>query len=734
MKTKVYFLSICSLLFFLAACNLFKAPKNRKEAYTSILINKQYKLTIEPNNFKLSFLDSKNNTIVPSHEKSGLSIAGENIISSSKVSGNHEQKETHRYQVVTESGIKALVTITSSNQTLSIKVNLENADKKNISVHFGGMPMAHGLGDAGAYRESFNLIQNKNNVYKIINNGGSQRWTSTFAIFPKNSLAGVFFDEGQKTVTITPKEYTMEIKNKREATFYYFIGDMHSIYKNYKSIRTQKGYPTIKPKSRLFELGWESWDALGWNTNQATVQNILQKFLNNGYPIKWAITGSGFWEKGGTTTSFGKWGKKFPKPTKFKSWMHSSDIKWMIGLRTNFIPEGGPYYPSTTKRDKNLKVKTFKGNNLSILAKENNYFIKDKKGKALLLTSSIFPIVPSYLLDGNAFGAAQWYEKEYRKWNIDGIKEDTMMHLDSLTTIFNKPIVEIAKNKGLVMSRNGAFSAAGTLQRINDTGVGNLSHRIPINYLQYAASGFPNVYSDVAGVHNMKNLKDVDRSIRHTWLLSLTSGLAVGAYPSTWPIEKQKIFKKAIDFHYTITPYIYSEAIKGYHSGYPTTLTPLTIAFPKDTIVPELENFQWMLGTSILATPMLKNYKSKKMDIYLPKGIWFDYDTETKYTGPLILSEFKIPLKKTPCFVGGKGIIIERKKDFLIAKIYPIEKKRDLKFYDTKGNLRNIISVKNTNWHSITITNTTTGLKVAHFKNKNSIEFEISKGHNYKVQ
>ena len=70
----------------------------------------------------------------------------------------------------------------------------------------------------------------------------------------------------------------MTVTKQGEATFYYFLGDPKTIYSNYKKVREEQGYQDVKPKFRLFEVGWESWDALGWNTNQFTVQEILQKF------------------------------------------------------------------------------------------------------------------------------------------------------------------------------------------------------------------------------------------------------------------------------------------------------------------------------------------------------------------------------------------------------------------------------------------------------------------------
>ena len=374
---------------------------------------------------------------------------------------------------------------------------------------------------------------------------------------------------------------------------------------------------------------------------------------------------------------------------------------------------------------------------MSVEAKAKGFLVKQSNGKALKITSGIFPIVPSYLLDGNAPGAAEWYEDQFKKWDVDGIKEDTMMDIDSLTDIYNIPITKIAQQGGLVMARNGEFTAPGTLLRINDTNVGEISKRIPVNYLQYASSGFPNVYSDVAGVHNMHNLKDTDRSIRHTWLLALTAGLAVGAYPDKWPVEKRDIFKKAIDFHYRITPYLYNAALDSYETGYPYTLTPLTIAFPQDSMVSKLQHFEWMIGESILASPLLKNHESGKMNIYFPKGTWYDYESGKRYEGPVTLADFEMPLDKTPCFVGGKGIIVLRDSDQapLRAKIYPTAEK-EVSYSFTYPDGQEPSSFKYKGWKSsenLLVMDITVNHQVPFHVEEASgaIGFEITPNHNY---
>lgn len=698
-----------------------------------VLKDGQYELRLENRTMQMEITSTSTAILVPKDPVSGLYLNKEPVVSTKLLKKSVNSLEL---SVKTEKNEEAKVEITYLSGVISLVVAPENEGSNHISIRFAGMPVAHGLGDAGGWNKTFDLAGVEEKQYKIENDGGRKRWLSTFCIFPKNSFGGVFFDRGKRNVILSEGTFQQNIETKGVCTFYFFTGNVKEIYSNYQKIRNEVGFQDIKPKSRLFELGWESWDALGWNTNQNTVREILSKFQTEGYPIRWAVTGSGFWDEGGTTTSFGRFGEKFSDPDQFKKWMHQNDIRWMIGLRTNLLPAGGPFYPVTEKRDKNLKVQSFYGNEKSDEAIEKKILLTDSNNVPIKISSKIFPIVPCYLIDGNKPAAAAWFQKSYNLWNVDGIKEDTMMDLGYETSIFNKPIAKIATEGGLVMARCGEFISPGTLQRINDTGVRELASRIPINYFQYAASGAPNVYSDVAGVHNMSNTLEMDLNIRHAWLLSLTAGMAVGAFPSKWQKEKQEIFKKVIDFHHTLVPYIFSAGMQAYLTGYPYTLSPMSLAYSSDEAAREFKNFQWMIGESVLATPLLKNYKDGKKDVYLPAGIWYDWETNKKFTGPVTLKKYEFPLKKSPCFIGGNGVVILRDRELkgLKARVYKVDKEVRAHFYTLDEGKNYWIEISNPDLDQVSVQKLATGEKVDLKRARGYIEFEIEEGKNYRVK
>jgi hypothetical protein len=49
-----------------------------------------------------------------------------------------------------------------------------------------------------------------------------------------------------------------------------------------------------------------------------------------------------------------------------------------------------------------------------------------------------------------------------------------------------------------------------------------------------------------------------------------------------------------------------------------------------------------------------------------------DYDTGKLYTGGRLLPSFPLPVGKTPLFVGGAGIVIERDGQQTVARVYPL--------------------------------------------------------------
>jgi len=668
-------------------------------ARAETIVAENYTIQIEEPGFRMGVLTSSG-VALPADSTTGLSFLGSKAVTSVRLS---QSNGIATYLVTNEKKHTALIELVTKPHTLELTVTLEHSASGNISMRVGSPGPGYGLGDLGAWEKNANLSA-KQKTYPVQHDGAEKRWLSSFIVFPKNGAAGACFERQHGEVSIGPDYYQMANTSTSKQKFYYYVGAMEEIYAAWRETRIAEGYPGVTPGMDGFELGFETWDLLRWKTNAATCQEAIQDFLEHGYNIRWAVTGSGFWQAQGTTVSFGQYNfSKYPEtnaplPPDFGDWCKARGIRWMIGQRTNFVKVGGPH--SSEPGESGVSIFDTSPNSQEGIDK--GFFLKDGRDGLVERTSGVFPTVPCYLLDGNVPGAAIWFKDLYDVWGVDGVKEDTMMATPD-HTIFNAPMRAIAESGALVMARCGAYSSPGTLTRINDTfGSKNMTLRCPINYLQYAASGAPNVYSDTVGFGGMR---DTTATMRHAWLLALTAGMAVSDSPwkQGWPEADQAKLKKAIDFHYTIGPYLYSAAVESHNTGYPHTMTPLPIAFPSDANTYNLANstnqqFQWMIGSSLLATPLLheKYSKTNLMNIYLPAGTWIDFETGTTYNGPTTLTDFDMPLDKTPVFVGGKGILLLRspQDDQCYVEVFPVSKDpQEATFYLDGG--KDVITIQN---------------------------------------
>jgi len=627
-----------------------------------------------------------------------------------------------------------------------------------IDARTAPMGPAYGLGDHGRNGQSTNVFGFSG--HDITNKGGEERFISTFAVFPARGFAQVLFEEGKKRVAINAAENKLGADGVEAVTgLYYFIGDMKRIYKDYQTVRRAEGYPDYLPKYEFFEVGYEAFGSLGWNTYQRSVMADLQEYLSRGYDLKWAVVGSGFWKgdrskpNEGSTTSFGIWddepdpagrndglpNPRYPDVEGFRQFLKDNGLKLFLGLRLNFkappedggnhyLPHDGPFVYEGTA---------------------NGYFLKDENGNPRKFTVN-FPKGNVYLLDTRNENALEWYVDGANLWGADGFKEDTMMisrlYQDGL---WNRSNARLMEEGYYVMVRNAAYSVPGDILRLEDT-AHNYNHDRPvINALNYAASGAPNVYADIiAGKYMTPPLTEDQKRyfVRNAMFGALVPAISVGLGP--WHLqnpEYEAAVKKAVDFHSMYAPYIYSAAVDSYHTGFPYTMTPLPIAFPDDPATYELANrttrqYEWMLGPSMLAAPAYgQDYATvASRDVYLPAGKWIDYETGAVYEGPVVLEDYPLPIDKIPVFIGGKGVLVSRELHGtrLFAEVFPIAKDGSkYKFTYPDGVAVSVIRNDNADWNpdTLVITDVTAEREVEFVYDpvKKSFKFELTPGHHY---
>lgn len=552
----------------------------------------------------------------------------------------------------------------------------------------GGMNPAYGLGDLGGWRSSLNAYGVKNLDYYAQQSSGTteQRFVSNFAVFPDRGLAQVAFDRGRLAVQIDGAATLLGVTGERMDGLHYFFGDMETIYGAYKEARGAAGYLDSRPDYTFFGVGYESYGALGYNTNQATITQSVTDYLAKGFPISWAVTGSGFWpyvgSAQGTTSSFGMWGEKYPDPDAYKRFFADNGIALILGLRQSFpaLPaDGGTYDPA-------------KDGPYVQEALDAGYFLADADGKALSFSTISFPSGRVYLIDPDNAEAVAWFVEHERLWEADGFKEDHMFNATANQTFAMNDLVNrvdeaLDADGALMMVRNSAYSVPGSILRINDTdynqGTGDRDRTV-INGLAYAASGQANYYPDIVGGRIMADLAtnaDKQRYLaRNAMYAAMSPSMSFGNEP--WVMSDASLVDAtltAAQWHAEYQPYIYAAAIASYESGYPYTATPLPIAYPTDAATYELvsksaKQYEWMLGTSLLVAPLYgaDATTATARDVYLPAGEWMDIETGETFTGPTTLTAYPQPFGKIPAFVGGDGVLVHEVDGALRARVFPM--------------------------------------------------------------
>jgi alpha-glucosidase (family GH31 glycosyl hydrolase) len=692
--------------------------------------------------FRYGFRKTDGTLLAPAHPVSGL-LAGspENLSQAESTKYLGETDSVYSFEVALENKNKIILRLKLDKETALFE--LENPDDEAIAMALrtAGVSPGYGLGDVLTnwwQRLTENKGKFQTEITGFVNydynssNGYASRMVSNFAIYPPNQFGLINIDPGAKIVVNTKDEIIQGSRHtKKISSFYYFFGNPKAIYSNFLKARNENGFPVMKPSYEFYGVGWEAWGALAWNTSEETVKADIDHYLDLGYPLKWMVIGSGFWphtdKKFESTTSFGMWDKdKYPYPGDFKQYFKKKGLKFFIGSRIAFI-HNGPF----TKE-----------------GLENGYFLEENgktKGYEIGFPKSIV-----YLLNVHNEEAVKWYVNLCDKWQVDGFKEDLYGYGAYSFPDDKIDAVNIAlKKKGYqIMIRNSYLTSPGELHRIEDFNYDMNQDRGPINSLTLAYSGFPLAYMDiVGGMFGGRNFDgEVSNRIktylmRNARIASLHVSMSMGKGPWNYKDPQvSKIILESAQLHARLHPYIYNNAIKFYHDGYPHTMTPLPIAFPNDLNVHKRENsrergFQWMIGDALMAYPLYgEDYETAQTrNVYLPEGKWIDYDTGKEYIGPQLLKDFEIPIEKTPLFVGGTGIMIEEIEGELKGRIYPVTNETHTVFYGKDGESQSLISIDNPDWEDLEIIDLTTDSIIAYEKKRFAFQFNFIEGHNYRI-
>ncbi len=183
-----------------------------------------------------------------------------------------------------------------------------------------------------------------------------------------------------------------------------------------------------------------------------------------------------------------------------------------------------------------------------------------------------------------------------------------------------------------------------------------LSLSIPM-FQSLGLSGQPFVGSDVGGFMGRGNGELLTRSYQVSFLAPFCRNHKTidGYDQEPWRFGKhyEDIIRKYLKLRYELMPFLYSTLETAHRTGVPL-FRPLVLNYQDDSSTYNLDD-QFMVGDDLLVAPILSPNTINRL-VYLPRGTWYDYWTNKKYTGGTMI-RVDAPLETVPMFVRGGAII-----------------------------------------------------------------------------
>ncbi|HMG72760.1 MAG TPA: TIM-barrel domain-containing protein [Pyrinomonadaceae bacterium] len=183
-----------------------------------------------------------------------------------------------------------------------------------------------------------------------------------------------------------------------------------------------------------------------------------------------------------------------------------------------------------------------------------------------------------------------------------------------------------------------------------------LALNIPM-FTTLGLSGEPFIGSDVGGFIGRGNGELLVRAYQISFLAPFCRNHKVidGYDQEPWRFGKyyEDIIRRYLKLRYQLLPFLYTTLEEAHRSGTPL-FRPLVLNYQDDPNTQNLDD-EFMIGEDLLVAPIVKPDVTTRL-VYLPKGTWYDYWTNKKYTGGTTL-RFNAPLETVPMFVRGGAII-----------------------------------------------------------------------------
>ena len=265
--------------------------------------------------------------------------------------------------------------------------------------------------------------------------------------------------------------------------------------------------------------------------------------------------------------------------------------------------------------------------------------------------------------------AFDWAPKEQMRFDRDGANYDHERYHNQYGFLMARATDEgLLKarpdQRSFVLSRSGYAGIqryAANWTGDNPITWGQFQVNIPMN-LNLGLSGQPFIGSDIrSGDEEELFIRWYQYGIFYPFCRNHS-----GDYPWTKGARAENLIKKAVDFRYSILPYIYSCFVQSTLTGEPI-MRPMVYDYQADERFRNTYD-QFMFGPDILAAPVIvKGAVSRK--VLLPEGNWYSYGTPGVIKGGGEITA-DAPLDVCPVFV---------REGAVVSSITPIQSTADYK-------------------------------------------------------
>ena len=172
-----------------------------------------------------------------------------------------------------------------------------------------------------------------------------------------------------------------------------------------------------------------------------------------------------------------------------------------------------------------------------------------------------------------------------------------------------------------------------------------------------AISGVSFCGSDIGGFIDQPTgelmVRWIQLGIFHPFCRVHSSGDHGDQEPWSFDDETVQLFRRFVELRYQLLPYIYTSFYDYYKTGVPM-LRPIVFYDQSDKET-AMRDHEFLCGDHILVCPIVKE-KAVSRNMYLPRGNWYDFWSNTKFEGG---KEIKVdaPLNKVPMFIKAGAVL-----------------------------------------------------------------------------